>query len=53
MQALLIFLAAALLLVVIGFYFPTKTHKTPQNDRDIRQSDTSRWIKEINSTGEK
>lgn len=53
MQALLIFLAAALLLVVIGLYFPTRTHKTPQNDRDVRQGDTARWIQEINSTGKR
>ncbi|WP_201352918.1 hypothetical protein [Hydrogenimonas urashimensis] len=53
MQAFLIFLAAVLVLVVLGYFFPTKTHKTPQSDRKTRQGNTSKWIEEINSTMEK
>jgi protein involved in temperature-dependent protein secretion len=54
MQAFLIFLAAALILVVLGYFFPTKSHKTPQNDRETRQGSTTQWLEEINSTrGEK
>ena len=47
MQALLIFLAAVALLVVIGLLLPTKSKRTPLNDRDLRQGDTAAWIDTI------
>ncbi|WP_456450813.1 hypothetical protein [Hydrogenimonas sp.] len=50
MQALLIFLAAVAVLVVLGLLFPTKTHKTPQNSRDLRQGSTTEWLDGINAT---
>ncbi len=50
MQALLIFLVAVLVLVMLGLYFPSKTSKTPQNSRDVRQGDTKEWIDEINTS---
>ncbi len=53
MQAVLIFLVAVALLVLIGTYVPTKTQKTPQNDRQTRQGDTAQWIEEINVTDKK
>jgi hypothetical protein len=49
MQAFLIFLAAAVILVILGLIFPTKTHKTPQNSRDVRQGGTSEWIDKATS----
>jgi hypothetical protein len=49
-KALLIFLALAALLVAAGLLFPTKSKRTPLNDRDIRQGDTSRWIGKITQT---
>ena len=49
MQAFLIFLAAAAVLVILGLIFPTKTHKTPQNSRDVRQGDTTEWIDKATS----
>ncbi len=45
MQAFLIFLAGALLLGVIGYFYPTKSKRTPLNDRDLRQGDSATWIK--------
>ncbi|WP_456382170.1 hypothetical protein [Hydrogenimonas sp.] len=53
MQALLIFLAAALVLVVLGYFFPTKSHKTPWNDRETREGNTMKWIEGINATRER
>ncbi len=53
MQALLIFLAAVAVLVVLGLLFPSKTHKTPQNDRELRQGSTTKWLDEINASREK
>jgi len=53
MQAFLIFLAAVALLVAIGFFYPTKTHKTPQNSREVRQGGTTQWLDEINASSEK
>ena len=45
MQAFLIFLTLAGLLVLAGLFYPTHTRKTPQNDREIRQGDTIDWLK--------
>ncbi|WP_353662298.1 hypothetical protein [Hydrogenimonas sp. SS33] len=53
MQAFLIFLAAVAILVAIGYFYPTKTHKTPQNNRELRQGDTTRWLDEINASSKK
>jgi len=50
MQAFLIFLVAVVILVILGFLFPSKTNKTPQNSREMRQGSTTKWIEEINST---
>ncbi|WP_457596145.1 hypothetical protein [Hydrogenimonas sp.] len=52
MQALLIFLAAAAVLVVLGLIFPTKSHKTPQNSRDVRQGSTTEWLEKIDKPHE-
>jgi len=52
-KALLIFLVLALLLVVAGLFFPSKTRKSPLNDRDLRQGDTARWIERIGETIQK
>lgn len=47
MQAFVIFLLLAGLLVAVGLFYPTHTRKTPQNDRQIRQGDTIDWLKEV------
>ena len=47
MQAFLIFLLLAGLLVLVGLFYPTYTRKTPQNSREIRQGDTIDWLKKM------
>lgn len=47
MQAFLIFLAGALLLALIGYFYPSKTNKTPQNSQDKRQGNSTEWAQSL------
>ncbi len=45
MKALAIFLALVAVLLVLGYFYPSKTKKTPQNDRELRQGNSAEWAK--------